>query len=195
MEKEICVLKNFRNILDATTDTDCTDLDNAIKTIEYAMKPKTCEGCKTLPFVLTELAKKNGGKCGTCKRYVKDNYEAELKAKENDLERQDMIIKCLSMDLDSKEKQLKAKDKRIAELEKNNTNLINDVIVLDNDLHRFLSIERKKARSIVAMLFWDMKKYDKYSKVNNVQDYVNNKNKFYALEPVFKKAYVMLKAT
>ena len=46
MEKEICVLKNFRNILDATTDTDCTDLDNAIKTIEYAMKPKTCDGCK-----------------------------------------------------------------------------------------------------------------------------------------------------
>ena len=46
MEKEICVLKNFRNILDATTDTDCTDLDNAIKTIEYAMKPKTCEWYK-----------------------------------------------------------------------------------------------------------------------------------------------------
>lgn len=45
MEKEICILKNFRNILDATTETDCTDLDNAIKTIEYAMKPKTCEGC------------------------------------------------------------------------------------------------------------------------------------------------------
>ena len=46
MEKAICVLKNFRNILDATTDTDCTDLDNAIKTIEYAMKPKTCQECK-----------------------------------------------------------------------------------------------------------------------------------------------------
>ena len=46
MEKEICVLKNFRNILDAITDTDCTDLDNAIKTIEYAMKPKTCLDCK-----------------------------------------------------------------------------------------------------------------------------------------------------
>ena len=45
-----------------------------------AMKSKTtCYGCKTLPFVLTELAKKNGGKCGNCKRYVKDNYEAEPK--------------------------------------------------------------------------------------------------------------------
>ena len=50
MDKEICVLKNFRNILDATTDTDCTDLDNAIKTIEYAMKPKTCDGCIRLYF-------------------------------------------------------------------------------------------------------------------------------------------------
>lgn len=44
-----------------------------------AMKPKTCKRCKTLPFVLTELSKKNGGKCGTCKRYVKDNYQAEPK--------------------------------------------------------------------------------------------------------------------
>ena len=56
-----------------------------------------------------------------------------------------------------------------------------------------IKAERKKSRSIVAMLFWDMKKYDRYSKVNNVQDYVNNKNKFYALESVFKKAYAILK--
>ena len=71
MEKEICVLKNFRNILDATTDTDCTDLDNAIKTIEYAMKHKTCEGCKHKP---------NDGECyyepcGTCARFFYDHYE------------------------------------------------------------------------------------------------------------------------
>ena len=51
----------------------------AISELKEAMKPKTCYGCKTLPFVLTELAKKNGGKCGTCKRYVKDNFEEELK--------------------------------------------------------------------------------------------------------------------
>ena len=43
-------------------------------------------------------------------------HEAQLKAKENDLERQDMIIKCLSMDLDNKEKLLKAKDEEIKEL-------------------------------------------------------------------------------
>ena len=67
-----------------------------------------------------------------------------------------------------------------------------------SDLHNNLKDKKfydKKARSIVAMLFWDMKKYDRYSKVNNVQDYVNNKNKFYALESVFKKSYKMLKDT
>ena len=45
-----------------------------------------------------------------------NDHEAQLKAKENDLERQDMIIKCLSMDLDNKEKLLKAKDEEIKEL-------------------------------------------------------------------------------
>ena len=51
----------------------------ALKELKEIVKPKTCNGCKTLPFVLTELSKKNGGKCGTCKRYVKDNYQAEPK--------------------------------------------------------------------------------------------------------------------
>ena len=70
MEKEICVLKNFRNILDATTDTDCTDLDNAIKTIEYAMKPKTCEGCvyEAKDGVLNV-------ECAFCLRNSNDNFE------------------------------------------------------------------------------------------------------------------------
>ena len=45
-----------------------------------------------------------------------EKYEAQLKAKENDLEHQDMIIKCLTMDLDNKEKLLKAKDKEIERL-------------------------------------------------------------------------------
>ena len=39
-----------------------------------------------------------------------DEHEAQLKAKESDLERQDMIIKCLNIDLDNKEKLLKEKD-------------------------------------------------------------------------------------
>ena len=41
---------------------------------------------------------------------IYDEHEAQLKAKESDLERQDMIIKCLNIDLDNKEKLLKAKD-------------------------------------------------------------------------------------
>ena len=45
-----------------------------------------------------------------------DEHEAQLKAKESDLERQDMIIKCLNIDLDNKEKLLKAKDEEIKEL-------------------------------------------------------------------------------
>ena len=47
MEKEICILKNFRNILDATTDTDCSELDKAIATIEEALKPKSCDSCRS----------------------------------------------------------------------------------------------------------------------------------------------------
>ena len=62
------------------TTTDWFDTTWALfKELEEAMKPKTCDGCKTLPFVLTELAKNNGGKCGNCKRYVKDKYEVEPK--------------------------------------------------------------------------------------------------------------------
>ena len=48
---------------------------------------------------------------------IYNDHEAQLKAKESDLERQDMIIKCLNIDLDNKEKLLKAKDELIKELE------------------------------------------------------------------------------
>ena len=91
------------------------------------------------------------------------------------------------------EAQLKAKDKRIAELEKNNTNLINDVIVLDNDLHRFLSIERKKTRSIVAMLFWEWRKDKRI--YENANKYTKETAELYVncSELSFKKAYAMLK--
>ena len=39
-----------------------------------------------------------------------DKHEAQLKAKENDLERQDMIIKCLNIDFDYNVKLLKDKE-------------------------------------------------------------------------------------
>ena len=47
---------------------------------------------------------------------IYNDHEAQLKAKESDLERQDMIIKCLNIDLDNKEKLLKVKDKEIEKL-------------------------------------------------------------------------------
>lgn len=46
-----------------------------------------------------------------------NDHEAELEAKESDLERQDMIIKCLNIDLDNKEKLIKAKNEEIERLE------------------------------------------------------------------------------
>ena len=92
---------------------------------------------------------------------------------------------------DNLEAKLKAKDEEIERLkEKYNEILYTPYKKMAREE---LKAERKKTRSIVAMLFWDMKKYDRYSKVNNVQDYVNNKNKFFVLESVFKKAYAMLK--
>ena len=48
---------------------------------------------------------------------IYNDHEAQLKAKESDLERQDMIIKCLNIDLDNKEKLLKAKNEEIERLE------------------------------------------------------------------------------
>lgn len=75
-----CISSEDKNRFEDMDEEDVlTFVQEAISELEEAMKPKTCDGCKTLPFVLTELAKKNGGKCGTCKRYVKDNYEAEPK--------------------------------------------------------------------------------------------------------------------
>ena len=79
-----------------------------------------------------------------CKLWINkifDDHEAQLKAKENDLERQDMIIKCLSMDLDSKEKLLKAKDDEIRRL----NNLYADTI---KDLGDAL-IEIEKLKTII----------------------------------------------
>ena len=78
MEKALNILKDLCTVLDFNSYWK-PRVDEAIAELEEAMKPKTCEGCKRLPFVLTELSKKNGGKCGTCKRYVKDNYQAEPK--------------------------------------------------------------------------------------------------------------------
>ena len=51
------------------------DVFTRLQELEALQQVKSCDGCIRLPFVLTELAKKNGGKCGTCKRFVKDNFQ------------------------------------------------------------------------------------------------------------------------
>ena len=53
--------------------------NEAIAELEALQQPKSCDGCIRLPFILIELAKRDGGKCGTCKRFVKDHYELEPK--------------------------------------------------------------------------------------------------------------------
>ena len=94
----------------------------------------------------------------SAKKYIK-SLEAQLKAKESDLERQDMIIKCLSMDLDSKEKLLKAKDEEIKVLECRAYHAEGYI----SDLHNNPKDKKfydKKARSIVAMLFWEWRRLE-----------------------------------
>ena len=127
---------------------------------------------------------------------VYGDFEAQLKAKESDLERQDMIIKCLSMDLDSKEKLLKSKDEEIKVLECRAYHAEGYI----SDLHNNPKDKKfydKKARSIVAMLFWEWRKdkriYETTSKYKKEKEIV----KLYAncSELSFIKAYAMLKTT
>ena len=88
MEKEICILKNFRNILDATTETDCSELDKAIATIEEAMN-RTCEGCEYVikypngchECCLLTYADQEG--CTSCIEVDKDFYCNKYKLKDN----------------------------------------------------------------------------------------------------------------
>ena len=93
-----------------------------------------------------------------------------------------MIIKCLSMDLDSKEKLLKAKDEEIKVLEYRAYHAEGYI----SDLHNHPKDKKfydAKARSIVAMLFWESKRCTKLG-------LTLSSNSMYR---AFKKAYAMLK--
>ena len=108
----------------------------------------------------------------------------------------DCIDDFLTNIYDEHEAQLKVKENHIVELNKMVKAKDEQIEILQISSHGFECLYddyKMLSHKIVAMLFWDMKKYDRYSKVINVQDYVNNKNKFFALELVFKKAYAMLK--
>ena len=71
-----------------------------------------------------------------------DEHEVQLKAKESDLERQDMIIKCLNIDLDNKEKLLKAKDEEIKRLKKLVDDFNNTYSVGDFDFESYYAMLR-----------------------------------------------------
>ena len=127
-----------------------------------------------------------------------NNHEAQLKAKESDLERQDMIIKCLNIDLDNKEKLLKAKDEEIKELgeivqqylipSKNYDAIIKakdeEIVKLKLELFRSSpKIANKKTRSIVAMLFWEWRRLETEGITEEA----------FAAKVCFYKAYALLK--
>ena len=125
---------------------------------------------------------------------IYNEHEAQLKAKESDLERQDMIIKCLSMDLDSKEKLLKAKDELINDLECRAYHAEGYI----NDLHNNPKDKKfydKKARSIVAMLFWEWRKHKRMYGLSKFGSYlaVTHLNNATLSKLIFQKAYAMLK--
>lgn len=142
---------------------------------------------------------------------LQDFYEAQIKAKDEKIERLTIRLKLIKEWSDVNEKIILEKDEEIERLTTKLTlcddayskvandfeSAVMEIERLKSDVYHMSYVIKEwqgiKARSIVAMLFWDMKEYDRYSKVNNVQDYVSNKNKFYALESVFKKAYAILK--
>ena len=71
MGKALDILKYIRNNDYIMDFLDKAYIKEAIKELEEAMKPKTCEGCKHKP---------NDGECyyepcGTCARFFYDHYE------------------------------------------------------------------------------------------------------------------------
>jgi len=109
--------------------------------------------------------------------------EAHIKELENevafwkddaDKERLGVIIDCLKLDCDKK-------DEKIAKLK----------LELFNTSTK---IAQKKSRSIVAMLFWEWKKTDRYCKEYSDQTSMREQKRSEAYY-CFQKAYKMLKAT
>ena len=71
MEKALEILRNENVFDEEYLSFNNIDIASAIKELEEAMKPKTCEGCKHKP---------NDGECyyepcGTCARFFYDHYE------------------------------------------------------------------------------------------------------------------------
>lgn len=67
MEKALDILKYIRNNDYIMDFLDKAYIKEAIKELEEAMKPKTCDGCK--------YQKIDIDRCDFCKRYYSDQYE------------------------------------------------------------------------------------------------------------------------
>lgn len=98
---------------------------------------------------------------------------------------------------DEHEAQLKAKDKDIQIVMDMSKNLLNE-LKTERDIKKYLIKDLKKqnkARSIVAMLFWEWKKAKNVVKKHEQkgEDVSYGKTVMYAREQMFKKAYSMLK--
>ena len=84
-----------------------------------------------------------------------DEHEAQLKAKKSDLERQEMIIKCLNIDLDNKEKLLKAKNEEIEKLKAKDEKIGAVVKLCEEkitDWHAIESGQEKAYQAILSLL-------------------------------------------
>lgn len=138
---------------------------------------------------------------------IYNDHEAQIKAKDSITQDIKEAYEFKSIAYDLLLEAIKAKDEEIIEL--NHTvsglnemyleakeeieRLINKVVVLDNDLDRFVSIERNKARSIVAMLFWNMKKASLIKSTGYQYSDGWQKGEELMASKIFKKAYAMLK--
>ena len=118
---------------------------------------------------------------------IYNDHEAQLKAKNEHLkefkEAFELQKEAIQSMKQSFEELLKAKDEEIDRLKKINNELL--YTPYKKMAREEIKAERKKARSIVAMLFWEWKRAQKWVGKNHFAVKGN--------EDAFKKAYVMLK--
>lgn len=105
-----------------------------------------------------------------------------------------LIKQSANQVFDDHEAQLKAKDERIKELDCRAYHAEGYISDLHNEYPKHKKFLDKKARSIVAMLFWEWKEADRLSKTYVDYDYlprrIARKDEAYYC---FDKAYKMLK--
>ena len=122
-----------------------------------------------------------------------DEHEAQLKAKDERVAELEKECEFDQRNASTSQKecvslfeQLKVKDEEI----KNLGEVIQQYLIPSKNYETQLREERKKARSIVAMLFWEMKLALKDSNNSALPIFMGRANQSFYL---YKKAYAMLK--